>query len=118
MSRSLTAHDRSTLIKLAAELPVGSEERRAILAGLGKVSADLPAPETERVASKMPSLMDLREAQHKARRDAMDDNPVISAAGQAELKRLRMLIDNHPEELDAQHRNKVNDNARYMRMWE
>ena len=108
MSRSLTAQDRSTLIKLAAELPVGSEERRAILAGLGK----------ERVASKMPSLMDLREAQHKARRDAMDDNPVISAAGQAELKRLRMLIDNHPEELDAQHRNKVNDNARFMRMWE
>ena len=39
--KTLTASDRSALIRLASELPKGSEERRAILAGL-KVSKDLP----------------------------------------------------------------------------
>ncbi len=34
MSRSLTAQDRSSLIKLASDLPKGSPERKAILAGL------------------------------------------------------------------------------------
>ena len=40
MSRTLTASDRSALIRLASSMPVGSGERRAILAGLkvaGKV---------------------------------------------------------------------------------
>lgn len=37
--KSLTASDRSALIRLAASLPVGNEGRRAILAGLAKVSA-------------------------------------------------------------------------------
>ena len=36
MSRSLTAADRSALIRLASTLPKGSEERRAILASLDK----------------------------------------------------------------------------------
>ena len=36
MSRTLTAADRSALIRLASTLPAGSEERKAILAGLGK----------------------------------------------------------------------------------
>ena len=36
--RTLTASERSTLIKLASNLPKGSSERRAILASLGKVS--------------------------------------------------------------------------------
>jgi hypothetical protein len=34
MSRSLTASDRSSLIRLASSLPVGTPERKAILAGL------------------------------------------------------------------------------------
>lgn len=34
MSRTLTAADRSRLIRLASSLPKGSDERRAILAGL------------------------------------------------------------------------------------
>ncbi len=38
MSRSLTAQDRSALIKKASSLPVGSAERKAILAGLKKAS--------------------------------------------------------------------------------
>ncbi len=36
MSRSLTAQDRSSLIRLASSLPAGSAERKAILAGLSK----------------------------------------------------------------------------------
>lgn len=39
MSRPLTASDRKNLIRLASELPQGSPERRAILAGLQKVSS-------------------------------------------------------------------------------
>ena len=34
MSRTLTASDRSALIRLASTLPAGSAERKAILAGL------------------------------------------------------------------------------------
>ena len=36
MSRTLTASDRSSLIRLASTLPAGSAERKAILAGLSK----------------------------------------------------------------------------------
>ena len=36
MSRNLTAQDRSSLIRLASTLPVGSAERKAILAGLAQ----------------------------------------------------------------------------------
>jgi len=39
MSRTLTAADRSALIRLASTLPAGSAERRAILAGLSKSAA-------------------------------------------------------------------------------
>ena len=39
MSRNLTASDRSALIRLASTLPVGSTERKAILAGLAKTSS-------------------------------------------------------------------------------
>ena len=35
MSRSLTASDRSALIRLASSMPAGSPERKAILKGLG-----------------------------------------------------------------------------------
>ena len=38
MARTLTASDRSALIRLASAMPVGSDVRRAILAGLSKVS--------------------------------------------------------------------------------
>jgi len=39
MSRTLTASDRKTLIRLASALPSGSPERRAILANLSKMAA-------------------------------------------------------------------------------
>jgi len=38
MPRSLTAADRTALIKLATSLPKGDEDRRAILAGLAKTA--------------------------------------------------------------------------------
>lgn len=41
MSRTLTAQDRASLIRLASSLPKGSPERKAILAGLGKVASGL-----------------------------------------------------------------------------
>jgi hypothetical protein len=40
MTRTLTATDRSALIRLASSLPVGSPERRVVLAGLDKVAED------------------------------------------------------------------------------
>lgn len=43
MSRSLTASDRKNLIRLASELPQGSPERRAILAGLSQTPLKLHA---------------------------------------------------------------------------
>ena len=43
MSRTLTAADRSALIRLASTLPAGSEERRAILAGLSKQANAWPS---------------------------------------------------------------------------
>jgi hypothetical protein len=40
MARNLTASDRSALIRLASTLPVGSPQRKAILSGLTKTSAE------------------------------------------------------------------------------
>ena len=47
MSRTLTAADRSALIRLASTLPAGSAERRAILAGLSKQAGDWPFPRSQ-----------------------------------------------------------------------
>lgn len=41
MSRTLTASDRSALIRLASALPVGSVERRVILAAVSRTAAGL-----------------------------------------------------------------------------
>lgn len=41
MSRSITSSDRAALIRLASELPKGSPEREAILAGLKEASRDI-----------------------------------------------------------------------------
>jgi hypothetical protein len=45
MPKRLTASDRSSLIRLASGLPKGSEERKAILAGLKKVGMEHASPE-------------------------------------------------------------------------
>jgi hypothetical protein len=44
MAKTLTASDRKSLIRLASTMPVGSDERKAILAGLSK-TAKAPVPE-------------------------------------------------------------------------
>ena len=44
--KNLTASDRSSLIRLAASLPVGDENRRAILAGLVEAKTAAEAPES------------------------------------------------------------------------
>lgn len=48
MARTLTAADRSALIRLASTLPAGSEERRAILAGLSKSAEPTTFPDSFR----------------------------------------------------------------------
>ena len=45
MSRSLTAADRSALIRLASTMPAGSTERRAILAGLSRAAMEFDTQE-------------------------------------------------------------------------
>jgi hypothetical protein len=47
MPKSLTASDRSALIKLASSLEKGSDERKAILAGLAKTSGVRPREMTQ-----------------------------------------------------------------------
>lgn len=50
MASNLTASNRKSLIRLASTLPAGSEERRAILAGLSKSAADVdPKAELRRL---------------------------------------------------------------------
>ena len=53
MSRTLTSSDRKALIRLASTMSVGSEERRAILAGLRKAAR----PNLEEVAAKLLRLI-------------------------------------------------------------
>ena len=42
MAKTLTATDRKSLIRLASTMAVGSDERKAILAGLSKMAAGNP----------------------------------------------------------------------------
>ena len=65
MSKTLTASDRTALIRLASSLPAGSPERRAILAGLSK-SALGPAKSIWKALTKQLRFpgWDLSEAGH------------------------------------------------------
>jgi|APSaa5957512622_1039677.scaffolds.fasta_scaffold124269_2 hypothetical protein len=62
--KTLTASDRKSLIRLASELPEGSEERRAILSGL-KQSKTAAGPRMEDLRGECvkwaPALFDLYE---------------------------------------------------------
>ena len=44
MSRTLSASDRASLIRLASSLPVGDAKRKAILAGLSKAATEFNVP--------------------------------------------------------------------------
>jgi len=53
MSKTLTASDRKTLIRLASTMEKGSPERKAILAGLSKASG-VVQPKTDKTARLSP----------------------------------------------------------------
>ena len=91
MSRRMTASDRSALIRLASSLPAGSDERRAILAGLTRArpaprgqslsdlgayqsdwkqySGKLPAKTVDAVFHSMSSVNGLRQKLDRSRAD-------------------------------------------------
>ena len=64
MSRSLTAQDRSALIRLSSSLPSGSPERRALLAALKNgvrettISFDLDLPRAVNRGDEVADLLD------------------------------------------------------------
>jgi len=59
MTRTLTAADRSALIRLASALPAGSAERRAILSGLqGSATKTAGDPNTE---AEWQEFLDMQE---------------------------------------------------------
>jgi hypothetical protein len=69
--RKLTASDRSALIRLASSLPVGSSERKAILAGLQPRKLDWKPVE----GAALDKFLSVFAAQFSA-----DEKPVIIAA--------------------------------------
>ena len=82
MSRTLTASDRRRLIRLASTMEKGSEERRAILAGLSKQSR-LHSPKTaarndKRLAAALRKY--LREIQDESQKD-MGGDPAWGRGG-------------------------------------
>jgi hypothetical protein len=62
MSKSLTAADRSALIRFASILPKGSAERRAILLGMSKVSfaAELSEADQMKILEQVASHFERR----------------------------------------------------------
>ena len=81
MSRSLTAQDRSSLIKLASSLPAGSAERKAILAGLAKVAGQ-KTPVQIVLTSRVPLSTAEVWAQYQTRYDA---EMAAESAGNSDL---------------------------------
>ena len=67
MARTLTSSDRSALIRLAASLPKGSEERRAILAGLKTAGGDYLEDYVDFLAKQFPQLEDTAAAGYLGR---------------------------------------------------
>ena len=64
MSRTLTASDRSRLIRLASTMEKGSEERKAILSGLEKTAYSGPASAKEFKLSGSQIEKDVRAARY------------------------------------------------------
>jgi len=74
MSKALTASDRKTLIRLASSMEKGSEERKAILAGLEKTTVSKSVRDWERLLAQLIEEGDQlgRAAQGFGARVAMD----------------------------------------------
>ncbi len=75
-------------------------------------------PKGVQASRRTPSLADLEAALRKARRDVFSDNQVIADAASVEVKRLRKLIEKHPDEVARRDRVEYNRSERMLRMWE
>ena len=118
---------RSRIIRLAAANP----ELRADLLPLLKedanpASADQNKPESYyglaprgvQASHGVPSLSDLEAALRKARKEVFDDNQVIADAASVEIKRLRKLIEAHPDEVTRRDQSEYNRSERMLRLWQ
>lgn len=63
-------------------------------------------------------LSDLESALWKARRDVFSDDPAVEAAASQEIKRLRALIEQHPDEVARRERVRQNADRAFMFRWE
>ena len=63
-------------------------------------------------------LSDLEAALWKARRDVFSDDPAVVEAASAEIKRLRELVEQHPDEVRRRDQLRQNADRAFMRMWE
>ena len=64
------------------------------------------------------SLAVLENAIHRARRDAFSDDETVAAAATVEIKRLRELIEAHPDEVRRRDQVKQREDERMWRLWE
>lgn len=69
-------------------------------------------------ASRVASLSDLEAALRKARKEVFDDNQVIADAASVEIKRLRKLIEAHPDEVTRRDQSEYNRSERMLRLWQ
>ncbi len=69
MARTLTAADRSALIRLASTIPAGSKERKAILKGLSKSSGVVPWHMPEFRKYRNPNWEDFKDHFERGRED-------------------------------------------------
>lgn len=63
-------------------------------------------------------LADLEMALWKARRDTFADDPAVADAASAEIKRLRGLIEQHPDEVRRREQVRQNADRAFMFRWE
>ena len=87
MSRTLTASDRSALLKLASSLPVGDGSRRAILAALSKTSVRVDLPK-HLYALSAKVYADYKRALDGAKDEVLRKWPTKVAASDIKWKRL------------------------------
>ncbi|NBQ99656.1 MAG: hypothetical protein EBT79_02415 [Actinobacteria bacterium] len=121
---------RNRIIRLAAANPALRAELLPLLKeDADPTSVDQNKPEhyyglppkgvqaSDRSAAVVPSLDDLEAALRKARREVFDDNQVVADAASLEIKRLRKLIEAHPDEVARRDRVEHDRSERMLRRW-
>jgi hypothetical protein len=71
-----------------------------------------------RNSSAPQSLADLEKALWRARRDAFSDDEAVADAAAIEIKRLRKLVEAHPDEVRRRDQVKQRQDERMWRLWE